>query len=251
MPDARKPPRALPESTNRPPRSDCLRAFDETVKLLNDYFHGTKAAWLVLQKTVDDGGDVSASISTDLAARLNVPPIDLRARVQALDAVHCHVCLVHMVAAYEDFLRQLVQSVLERRPPPRDRKAKVEIAFDLICGDSRDGDLIHRLWAEQEAARVVGAGYNERPAEVRRALGIVPEELQDGRAPKFDLEQFKIACLMRNCIVHDGSRVDPRLKEALEKLGSPVPLGDPVLSGKPSTRSCRRAAVEVKQSAET
>ena len=101
-------------------------------------------------------------------------------------------------AAYEDFLRQLVQSVLERRPLPKDRKARVEIDFERMAGDGRDRALIHRLWAEQEAARVVGAGNAERPAEVRRALGIVPEELQHGRAPKFDMEQVKLACLMRN-----------------------------------------------------
>lgn len=231
----KKSPRTLPQVTNRPPRSECLRAFDQAVTVLNDYFHGTRAAWKILQKQLKAGNALTGSDFIDLAKRLNVQPADLHDRIDCLEGTHRLVCLVHVVAAYEDYLKQLVQSVLRQRPLPKDRKSKIEIEFDHLDGAGAAVDFIHLLWAEQEASRVVAAGYAERPAEVRRALGVAPEELEGDRAPKFDLNYVQLACLMRNGVVHDGSRIDGRLKKGLEKVGlsgsvgAPIPLTDDLL----------------------
>jgi hypothetical protein len=79
---------------------------------LNDYLHGTRAAWRTLQSQLKAGGGLCGPEFDDLAKRLAVEPADLHDRIEGLAATHRSVCLVHMVAAYEDYLKQLVQSVL-------------------------------------------------------------------------------------------------------------------------------------------
>jgi hypothetical protein len=202
---------------------------------LNDYLHGTRAAWRTLQSQLKAGGGLCGPEFDDLAKRLAVDPDDLHDRIDGLAATHRSVCLVHMVAAYEDYLKQLVQSVLRARPLPTDGTTKIEFDFSTLDDSSVARDLVHRLWADQTAKRVVGAGYADRPREVRKALGVNAEELAGSRAPKFDLDYVKLACLMRNCVIHDGSRVDERLQQALRDVGlnsavdTPIPLTEPML----------------------
>jgi hypothetical protein len=188
-----------------------------------------------LQSQLKAGRALCGPEFDDLANRLAVDPADLHGRNDGLAATHRSVCLVHMVAAYEDYLKQLVQSVLRVRPLPADGTTKLEIDFSTLDESSVARDVIHRLWAAQTAKRVVGAGYADRPREVRKALGVDAAELAGDRAPKFDLNYVKLACLMRNCVIHDGSRVDERLQQALQSVGLdsrvdvPIPLTDPML----------------------
>lgn len=226
------PARTLPKVTNRPPRSECLRAFDETIKLLNDYLHGTRAAWRSLQSQLKSGRGLDGPDFTDLARRLNVAPAELHGRLDGLEATHRSVCLVHMVAAYEDYLKQLIQSVLSTRPLPTDGVTKIDVDFGALDDNTAASEMVHRLWAEQTAKRVVGSGYAERSREVRQVLGVDHDELGNHLAPQFDLNYVKVACLMRNCLVHDGGRVDHRLHGVLQSVGlgstidSPIPLTD-------------------------
>lgn len=59
-------------------------------------------------------------------------------------------------------------------------------------------------------------------------MGINHSEMSQSRGVKFDLDLVKIACLVRNCIIHDNGNADSRLVDAAKLNNLSFISGDPV-----------------------
>lgn len=213
MANATKKPRKLPEPTRRPQKSPNLKRFEAAIEGLNNLFHGTKNAWATGSLAT---GPRANKISPKLSAA------DLETSLHRLT-------LVYAVSLYEYFLKSLLTDTLLARNLPD--KGRVEI--DL--GDLHNGKTLQEAVVDSLTQQAIGSGYAERPSKVRAVLSIDHSEMSQQRGHKFDLDLIKIACLIRNCIIHDDGNADARLIEGGKSknlslvLGSPIPLDEELL----------------------
>ena len=154
------------------------------------------------------------------ASRLDVSSQDIAGISERADRVARYGILVQVITYYEVFLTGILTDLINSRWP---RTSQVTIKIrpsDLPLNDL--SDYLKASVVSAEVNSVIAEGYSKRHARVNRLLNSYgfPEPVQNADRKSF----VTASCEIRNCIVHNGGKVDQRAKDALEALFPNVAL---------------------------
>jgi hypothetical protein len=204
------------------PRSPHLVLLEKEFEGLNSFYwlYRSSSSLMMMES-------VNHAKTTDFVPQPEASRLDLRCselpliRLQA-DRVARYGILVQVITYYEVYLASMLADVVSSRWPAN-RQATIKLRpSELPAGDLRE--YIKRKTIEAEVGSVIDESYSKRLSRVANILkncGFMEPVPNPARQAL-----VTSACEVRNCIVHNGGKVDQKTYEEIKLLFPNVALGD-------------------------
>lgn len=203
------------------PRSRHLVLFEQEFEGLNSFYWMYRSASALMLQQSEKFARTTDFLPQPEASRLDISCGEIGVISTQADRVARYGILVQVITYYEVYLTGVLSDVVGTRWP-----GNRQVTVKFRPSDLPNGELNSYLKAASvasEVASVIDESYSRRLARISNLLTSCgfPEPQQSADRKML----VTAACEIRNCVVHNGGKVDHRTKDALESIFPALAIG--------------------------